>query len=107
MTPKDFEPPRHVETHACVFDKKSGVVLATHTLWTDEGAPRRTTPISRELVNSIARASGKTAKALDVLVTKRDVSGKQVRVDVAARKVIARPAKKQQGLAPPNLLGRP
>ena len=68
MPPKDFKPPKHVETHSYIFDKETGEILATETRWTDEGAEPGA--VSRDLLHSIAADSGRTPRDLDVLVTK-------------------------------------
>ena len=86
--PKDFKPPKHIETHVYVFDRKTGEILATHTRWTDVGADPVVDEIGRELIESIAKDSDRVSKDVDVLKAKPRQSGRALRVDVKTRKVI-------------------
>jgi hypothetical protein len=101
--PKEFKPPKHTETHAYVFDRKTGEILATHTHWIDVGAEPAGEDIGRELLESIAKDSDRAAKDLDVLKTKLRRSGGALRVDVKTRKLIVdrRPKDREVFVAEP------
>jgi hypothetical protein len=92
MAPKDFKPPTHVETHAYIFDKQTGEILATETRWTDVGVEPAS--VSRDLLHTIAADSGRTPKDLDVLVAKPRAGQGAVRVDVKSRKVLSQHVEK-------------
>src|SRR5215210_8663444 len=96
MPPKDFKPPVHVETHAYVFDRHTGEILATETRWTDEGATPASPSVSRDLLHTIAADSGRTPKDLDVLEVKPRAGQGPVRVDVATRKLVVHRIEKPQ-----------
>jgi hypothetical protein len=108
MPPKDFKPPEHVETHVYIFDRKTGEIVATHTRWTDKGAPRPAAHIGRELLASIAAGSDRAPGDLDVLEARPRKSGTELRVDPGTRKIVAlRSAKKVPEIASPHQLGKP
>ena len=86
--PKDFEPPKHTETHAYVFDRTTGEILATHTRWIDSGAEPVGDAIGRELLDGIAKDSNRAVKDVDVLRATPRGSGRVLRVDVKTRKVV-------------------
>jgi hypothetical protein len=104
MPPKDFKPPRHVETHSYIFDRQTGEILATETRWTDEGAEPGV--VSRDLLHSIAADSGRTPKDLDVLVAKARVTQGAQRIDVKTRKVVSAKIDKQADTQVPNTIRR-
>jgi hypothetical protein len=105
MAPKDFKPPPHVESHAYIFDKRTGEILATETRWTDEGV--EPAGVSRDLLHTIAADSGRTPRDLDVLVAKRRAGHGPVRVNVKLRKVVSEPAVKLQDVQVTPPQGRP
>jgi len=104
--PKDFKPPKQVETHAYVFDRNTGEILATHTRWTDAGAEAQQ-DVGQDLLASIAKDSDRNVKDLDVLRAKPRAGQAALRVDVKTRKVTVDRVGKVKDLwlaAPP---GRP
>ena len=104
MPPKDFKPPKHVETHSYIFDKQTGEILATETRWTDEGAEPGA--VSRDLLHSIAADSGRTPKDLDVLVVRPRATQGALRIDVTTRKVVSAKIDKQPDTQLPSTIRR-
>src|SRR5262245_2320361 len=99
MPPMAFKPPTYVETHAYVFDKHTGEIVATETRWTEEGTEPGT--VSRDLLHSIAADSGRTPKDLDVLVARPKTAQGKLRIDINTRKVISEKIDKQPDLHAP------
>lgn len=87
MPRKKFKPPTYSETYDCIFDRKTGEILATETRWVDEGVKSTHPSVSRELLRSIAEDSGRKPSDLDVLRTQRPAQD-LVRVDISERKLI-------------------
>lgn len=104
MPPKDFTPPKHVETHSYIFDKRTGEILATETRWTDEGAEPGA--VSRDLLHTIAADSGRTPKDLDVLVAKPKATEGALRIDVETRKLISKKIDKPPDTHLPDTIRR-
>jgi hypothetical protein len=105
--PKDFKPPKHTETHLYVFDRKTGTILATHKRLVDAGAERGTAEISRELLESIAKDSGRATKDIDVVKAKARAGQSALRLDVKSRKVILGRGQKVPGVIMPEPSQRP
>lgn len=105
--PKDFTPPRQVETHAYIFDRKTGEILATHTRVVDAGAEGVTEGVSTELLASIAKDSDRAAKDLDVVQARPRAARGVLRVDVKTRKVMVDRSRKQEGVLMAPALPRP
>src|SRR5262245_41777924 len=104
MPPTGFKPPKFVETHSYIFDRRTGEILATETRWTDEGAEPGA--VSRDLLHSIAVDTGRTPKDLDVLVNKpKSTQGRQ-RIDVNTRKVISEKIDKSPDTQAPVVIRR-
>ena len=87
MPPRNFKPPSYVETCYCVFDRRTGEILATETRWIDQGAKLAEPGVSRELLRMIARDSGRKVSDLDVLQAEPPAQYLQMRVDVSKRKL--------------------
>ena len=104
---KEFKPPKQKETHVYVFDRKTGEILATHTRWVDAGVEGRTGDISRELLESIAKDSGRSIKDVDVLKAKPRAGQNPSRVDIKSRKVIGGRRESYRDLMTPDPLPRP
>ena len=107
MPPKDFKPPTYVETHAYIFDRNTGEILATETRWTDEGATPSSVSVSRDLLHTIAADSGRTPKDLDVLEAKPRAGQGPVRVDVNTRKLLAQRVEKLKDVEVTTPIRRP
>jgi hypothetical protein len=105
MPPKDFKPPRHVERCSCIFDRRTGEIVATETRWTDEGA--ESTGVSRDLLHTIAADSGRTPGDLDVIEVKPRAGQTPVRVDVKTRKLVAGRVGKPKDVQVPSPIRRP
>lgn len=105
--PKDFKPPKQVETHSYVFDRKTGEILATHTRWVDAGAEPASDEVSRELLASIAAESDRTVKDLDVLQAKPRAGHGTLRVDVSTRKLTVERGGKRENVLLTEPLRRP
>ncbi len=90
MPSKDFAPPKYVETHHYVFDRRSGEIVATETRWSIARRKGRVeTKVQPELLDSLALQIGKNRRALDVLVVKKPPKNALARrVDVRQRKLI-------------------
>jgi hypothetical protein len=107
MPPKDFKSPRHVETHAYIFDKRTGEILATETRWTDEGTESAGAGVSRDLLHTIASDSGRTPKDLDVLVARPRAAHGPLRVDVTKKKVVTDRTSTPAEVVMPDPIRRP
>lgn len=106
MASTPFQPPRYTETHHYIFDRRSGEILATETRWTDEGAEGGDR-IDVNLVRHVAEDGGRTVQDVDVLrVTERPPRGR-LRVDVAARKLLAAELPGDREIVRPPKLERP
>jgi hypothetical protein len=96
MPKKDFTPPRYAETEHYIFDKRTGEIVATATLWTiaRRGERRESPTVKPELLRSLASQAGKRERDLDVLVVKKPRTERTVvRVDVTrGRLVTEKPA---------------
>ena len=86
-----FTPPRYGETMHLVFDKNTGVVLATERRW---NLVRAVTPrepsVQPEVLKSAASLCGKQEDDLDVIVLREMSAQKGIpqRIDVRSREPI-------------------
>jgi hypothetical protein len=82
-------PPKYSETHHYVFDKRSGDVVATETIWIEEGVePGTRHTVRHELLASLAAEAGKEPDDLDAIEGPAPSGRGRVRVDVATRQVV-------------------
>ena len=91
MPSRRFTPPRYEQTTHLVFDKNTGVVLATEERW---NLARAATPqgpsVKPEVLKSVASLSGKQEDDLDAIVL-REVptqNGTPQRIDLRSREPI-------------------
>ncbi len=86
-----FTPPRYEETTHLVFDKNTGVVLATEKRWNLVGAATPQEPsVQPEVLKSVASLCGKQEDDLDVIVLREMPTQKVIpqRIDVHSREPI-------------------
>src|SRR5216684_7878698 len=94
MRTKDFTPPKYSETHYCIFDRKSGEIVAIETQWNLVPAKGGVKATARPaLLKSLASESGKAASELDVLAIKELPRGVvAARVNLQSRRLIVEKA---------------
>jgi hypothetical protein len=103
-------PPKYSETHHYVFDRRTGDVLATETIWIEEGVePGTRRTVRHELLASLAADAGKKPADLDVIEGPAPVGRGRVRVDVATRQIVVEVRDDQDSprTAAPERLKRP
>jgi hypothetical protein len=86
-----FAPPRYEETMHLVFDKNTGVVLATERRWNLVRAATPQEPsVQPEVLKSVASLCGKQEDDLDAIVLREVPTQKGIpqRVDVRSREPI-------------------
>jgi hypothetical protein len=104
MTP-DFSP-NYTEEHWCIFDASTGEILATETIWTEEGAYEYESGPSVGLLQRVGTDSQGRPVEIDAIQVERPPASDH-RVDVSGRSLVERSAAGVQEVLPPAIPSRP
>jgi hypothetical protein len=81
MTDKEFSPPDYTETRWRILDESTGEVVATETVWTDDGAEPSDGGVSAALLGELAMTADGRHRELKVRGIERVTEQLPVRVD--------------------------
>jgi hypothetical protein len=99
MTP-EFSPPSYTEEHWCIYAASTGEILATETIWTEEGAYDYEPGPSAGVLQRVSTDIEGRPVEIDAIQVEHPPTSNQ-RVDVSSRTLVEQPtAGVQEGLTP-------
>ena len=105
MTP-EFSLPNYTEAHWCIFDASTGEILATETIWTEEGAYEYEPGPSVGLMQRFGTDSTGRPVEIDAIQVERPPTSNH-RVDVSTRTLVEELGVRVQEGLPPAMLAEP
>jgi hypothetical protein len=107
MEATQFLPAKYTESHWCIFDVDTGEVLATETIWIEDGAENPEPGSSASLLRELAVDSNGRQRKVDVIQIEAVPTKGPLRVDLARRSLTKYSPAASADMLLPDRLNRP
>jgi hypothetical protein len=102
----DFSPPNYTEAHWCIFDASTGEIVATETIWTEEGAYDYEPGPSVGVLQRLRTDSEGRSVEIDAIQVEHPPAANH-RVDVSSRTLVERSRAEVREGVPPTIPAGP